>query len=94
MNRYTLPRDMYYGEGALEALKTLEGKKAIVVVGGSSMKKAGFLDKVVEYLKEAGMEVETFEGVESDPSVETVMRGAKAMQDFEPDWIVDRKSVV
>lgn len=88
MNRYTLPRDMYYGEGALEALKTLEGKKAIVVVGGSSMKKGGFLDKVVDYLKEAGMEVETFEGVESDPSVETVMKGAKAMQNFQPDWIV------
>lgn len=88
MNRFTLPRDMYYGEGALEALKTLEGKRAMVVVGGSSMKKAGFLDKVVDYLKEANMEVETFEGVESDPSVETVMKGAKAMEEFEPDWIV------
>ena len=34
------------------------------------------------------MEVEVFEGVEPDPSVETVMKGAKAMQAFEPDWIV------
>ena len=29
-----------------------------------------------------------FEGVEPDPSVETVMRGAEAMREFEPDWIV------
>lgn len=86
--RFTLPRDLYHGEGALEALKTLVGKKAIVVVGGGSMKRFGFLDKVVDYLQEAGMEVELFEGVEPDPSVETVMKGAEAMRKFEPDWIV------
>ena len=34
------------------------------------------------------MEVELFEGVEPDPSVETVMKGAEAMRAFEPDWIV------
>ena len=72
----------------MENLKNLKGKKAIVVVGGGSMKRFGFLDKAVNYLKEAGMEVELFEGVEPDPSVETVMRGAEAMRKFQPDWIV------
>ena len=86
--RFTLPRDLYHGKDALEALKTLAGKKAIVVVGGGSMKRFGFLDKVVDYLKEAGMEVQLFEGVEPDPSVDTVLKGAAAMQEFEPDWIV------
>ena len=52
------------------------------------MARAAFLDKAVEYLKEGGMEVSLFEGVEPDPSVETVMKGAQAMRDFEPDWIV------
>ncbi len=88
MARFTLPRDLYYGKGSLEALKTLKGKRAIVCVGGGSMKRFGFLDRAVNYLKEAGMEVELFEGIESDPSVETVMKGAEAMQKFEPDWIV------
>ena len=88
MARFTLPRDLYHGEGALEALKTFQGKRAMVCVGGGSMKRFGFLDKVVAYLKEAGMEVELFEGIEADPSVETVMRGAEAMLKFEPDWIV------
>lgn len=88
MNRFTLPRDIYYGKDSLEVLKTLKGKKAIIVVGGGSMKRFGFLDKTVEYLKEAGMETLVFEGVEPDPSVETVMKGAKAMTDFQPDWIV------
>ena len=88
MLRFTLPRDLYHGENALDALKTLKGNKAIVVTGGSAMKKNGFLDKVVENLKAAGMEVALFEGVEPDPSVETVMKGAQAMTEFQPDWIV------
>ena len=52
------------------------------------MKRFGFLDKAEAYLKEAGMEVRIFDGIEPDPSVETVMRGAQAMLEFEPDWIV------
>lgn len=88
MARFTLPRDVYHGYGSLAELKNLGGKKAILVVGGGSMKRQGFLDKAVNYLKEGGMEVELFEGVEPDPSAETVMRGAEAMRKFEPDWIV------
>ena len=86
--RFTLPRDIYHGENALEALKTFKGKRAFVCVGGGSMKRFGFLDRVVQYLQETGMEVKFFEGIESDPSVDTVMKGAKEMQDFGPDWIV------
>lgn len=88
MYRFTLPRDMYYGKGALEQLKTLEGKRAILVIGGGSMKKFGFVDKVLGYLKEAGIETSIFENVEADPSVETVMKGAAAMREFQPDWII------
>ncbi|MGN0797606.1 MAG: iron-containing alcohol dehydrogenase [Christensenellales bacterium] len=88
MARFTLPRDIYHGKGALEALKTFKGTKAMVCVGGGSMKKFGFLDRAIAYLKEAGMEVALFEGIEPDPSVETVMKGAQAMLDFGPDWIV------
>ena len=88
MQRFTLPRDLYHGPGALEALKTLKGNKAIVCVGGGSMKRGGFLQKVQAYLEEAGMEVKLFEGIEPDPSVTTVMKGAQVMQEFQPDWIV------
>ena len=88
MQRYTLPRDMYHGTGALEALKTLKGTKAVICVGGGSMKRFGFLDRAQKYLEEAGMAVRIFDGIESDPSVDTVMKGAQFMLDFEPDWIV------
>ena len=88
MNRFTLPRDLYHGENALEALKTFTGKRAVICVGGGSMKRFGFLDKAIAYLQEAGMEVKVIDGIEPDPSVETVMNGAAVMQDFQPDWIV------
>ena len=42
MARFTLPRDLYHGKGSLEELKNLKGKKAIVVVGGGSMRRFGF----------------------------------------------------
>jgi alcohol dehydrogenase class IV len=88
MQRFTLPRDIYFGENSLEVLKSLKGKKAIIVVGGGSMKKFGFLGKIENYLKETGMEIKLIEGVEPDPSVETVMNGAKVMREFGPDWII------
>lgn len=89
MARFTLPRDLYFGENAMEELRCLKGyRKAIIVTGGSSMKRFGFLQKLVGILEDAGLETRLFEGVEPDPSVETVYRGAKAMQEFEPDVIV------
>ena len=86
--RFTLPRDIYYGNGVLSELKNLDGNKAMLVLGGSSMKKFGFVDKALGYLEEAGIEVKIFEGVEPDPSVETVIAGAEAMIEYNPDIII------
>jgi alcohol dehydrogenase class IV len=85
---FSVPRTIIYGEGSLERLADLKGKKAAVVTGGSSMKRFGFLDQAVAILKRGGIESIIIDGVEPNPSVETVWRGAKAMQAFEPDWIV------
>ena len=88
MKRFTLPRDIFYGRGSLKALKTLEGAKAVIVTGGSSMREAGFLGMAESLLRDAGMHVMIIDNVEPDPSVETVMRGAEEMRRFRPDWIV------
>ena len=88
MARFTLPRDIYWGKNALENLATFKGKRAVLVLGGGSMKRGGFVDRAVEYLKQAGIETTLIEGVEPDPSVETVMRGAQTMREVQPDWIV------
>ena len=88
MGQFTNPRDLYFGEGARHEVKNLKGSRAMIVTGGGSMRRGGFLQDIEADLKEAGFEVEIFEGVESDPSVTTVMKGAEAMQAFQPDWII------
>ena len=89
MARFTLPRDLYFGPGAMQELKCLKGyKKAFIVTGGSSMKRTGFLQKLDNILKETGLETKIYDGVEPDPSIERVYDGAKAMREFEPDVIV------
>ena len=79
MQRFTLPRDIYHGYGSMEILKNLTGKRAIICTGGGSSRRNGSLGKAEAYLKEAGMEVKIYEGIESDPSVETVLKGAKVL---------------
>lgn len=79
---------LLFGEGCLAHLKDINTKRAFIVTGGQSMFKNGIYDKVESYLKEAGVAVKSFSGVEPDPSYETVMKGTKAMQEFEPDLIV------
>ncbi len=88
MFRFTLPRDIYYGSGSLEQLKELKGKRAVLVLGGGSMRRFGFVEQVLGYLDEAGIETKLIENVEPDPSVDTVLNGSKVMLDFEPDWII------
>ncbi|OCL26962.1 butanol dehydrogenase [Orenia metallireducens] len=88
MSTFLLPRNIEFGENALEILKGLEGERAVLVTGGSSMKRFGFLDQAVDYLQEAGIESKIIDGVEPNPSVKTVIKGKEEMLDFKPDWII------
>lgn len=80
--------ELYHGAGALEELKNIKGKKAVIVTGGSSVVKNGTLAKVEAYLGEAGIEYCVFSGVEADPSIDTVKRGAEMFNEFQPDWVI------
>lgn len=81
-------QELMFGQGCLEHLRTLKGNKAIIVTGGSSMKKSGILQRVIDYLKEANIESEVFSGVEPDPLFSTVMKGANKMKEYKPDIII------
>lgn len=88
MSKFNIPDQVYFGNGSLIELKNLKGNRAVICTGGSSMKRSGFLDKAADYLKEAGMDVRIFDGIEPDPSIETVNRGKEFFLEFRPDWIV------
>lgn len=87
-NVFSVPKEIIQGDNALEYLASLEGKKASIVTGGSSMRRFGFLDEATKELEKAGMEVQIIDGVEPDPSIETCINGGKKMAEFNPDWII------
>ncbi|MDH2208514.1 MULTISPECIES: iron-containing alcohol dehydrogenase [Empedobacter] len=88
MSKLFVAGEVFHGAGSLDELKNIKGKKAFIVTGGSSMRKSGTLDKAIAYLNEAGIETIVFDGVEEDPSSATSFKGAEAMREFQPDWIV------
>jgi alcohol dehydrogenase class IV len=88
MNRFTIPRDIYFGENALDVLKTLEGSKAVLVIGGSSVKKNGNLDKIQQLLSGANIETTVIEGITTEPTTQMVKKGVRVLHDFQPDWVI------
>src|SRR5439155_18483298 len=64
------------------------GTRALVVTDPFLAAQAGIVGRAVDGLREAGLAVEVFDGVESDPSVETVERGAEEARRFGPDLFV------
>ncbi|MEM1589979.1 MAG: iron-containing alcohol dehydrogenase [Candidatus Bathyarchaeia archaeon] len=87
MWEFTHPRTLIFGDGALEYLREIEGKKALIVTD-KVICGLGFADKVAGYLKEAGLSIEIFNEVEPEPSRDTVVKCAEHAKLFEPDWIV------
>lgn len=87
MKWFRVPGDIVFGWGCLDYLKGLKGSKALVVTD-PGLVDAGLADKVVEYLKETGMETKVFAECVPDPPRGIVEKGAKVMKEFRPDWII------
>jgi alcohol dehydrogenase class IV len=91
MHEFRLPEVMYFGWGAVEQLGAEAarlGKRALLVTGRGSMKRLGIEDRVVKLLTDAGLEVASFSGVESDPRSATIDRGARAAREERCDLVV------
>lgn len=88
MQRFTIPRDIYFGDNAIDHLKSVKGTKAMLVIGSQRLIEDGTVPKIQELLKQANIETSIFSGIENDPSVATVMSGVEAMNTFNPDLII------
>lgn len=88
MQRFTIPRDVCTGDGAIEVLKELTGSKAFIVIGSDRTLKDGTVERVQAYLREAGIESTVFQGVEHDPSYTTVKKGTEALRAYGADWVI------
>lgn len=88
VKNHLVPKETYFGWGAIQQLEKIKGAKAIIVTGVESMRRAGFLQSAADYLTSAGLRVEIIGGVRPDPTRESVLDGAKTLTNFAPDWIV------
>ena len=82
------PAAIVTGRGSLAYLKELEGRRVLVVCGGSSMERSGVLDRVQSYLEEGGREVAFFRGIRQDPTRQQIDEGVALMRQFQPDTVV------
>jgi alcohol dehydrogenase class IV len=79
--------EVVFGEESLGYLERLEGTRALIVTD-EVIVGLGHAARVQRVLEGAGLQVEIFDRVEPNPSLETVRAGAGAMTAFQPDWIV------
>ncbi|MCX8986010.1 iron-containing alcohol dehydrogenase [Citrobacter portucalensis] len=85
---FIVPGKVFHGIGSFSQLSTIQGKKAVIVTGQGSMIRAGYVEKAKIILNKNNIDVTIFDGVEADPSFETVMKGFNFIKNFKPDWII------
>jgi alcohol dehydrogenase class IV len=83
---FTSPK-IIFGEDSLEQLKTIEGKRVLVITD-SIISKLGLLETVTNEFKKDQRAIEVFDQVEPEPSFENVEKAADALSRFQPDLIV------
>lgn len=88
MESFLVPKAIYFDQDALDYLSQLDTKKAAIVTDEGVMEELGFLAKTEAKLAEAKIDTTVIDGVEANPSVETVLRGKKEMLEFEPDLVI------
>lgn len=76
-----------YGGDAIAALENLNAKRAFIVTD-PFMVKTGFADRIKSHLDRTGIPHRLFDGVEPDPSLETVTKGTLLLLQDQADLII------
>lgn len=85
------PTKIIFGAGSLEKLGEIvssRGKHALLVTGGGSVKRSGTFDRAMASLKAAGVAVTECDGIEPNPRITSVMRGAEIARRESCDVVV------
>lgn len=85
-----MPTQIFFGAGSLDNLGSapLPGTKALIVIGGSSVKRLGYLDRVQALLKKQGVESVVFDKVQPNPVVEHVMEASSLARETGCDFVI------
>jgi alcohol dehydrogenase len=88
---YYIPTKILFGAGKLNQLaeEALPGKKALVVISnGTSMRKFGYLDRLIDLLKKQNVEAVVYDKILPNPVKEHVMEGAAIAKDNHCDFVI------
>ena len=90
MQWFKIPPKIYFENDSIQYLEKMEDISRAFIVTDPVMVKLGNVDKVLYYLRKRAQycHSEIYSDVESDPSVECIMRGVEAMRAFQPDVII------
>ncbi|MBB3909204.1 iron-containing alcohol dehydrogenase [Anoxybacteroides rupiense] len=85
------PTKLIFGKGQIEQLRQeipKDAKNILIVYGGGSIKRNGLYDEVVALLAEMGKEIFELSGVEPNPRVSTVRKGAELCRKEHMDFLL------
>ena len=88
---YHVPTRVLFGQGALEELGkiSLPGRKALLcITSGGSLKRYGYLDRVLSLLKQNGVETVIFDGVQPNPNTDGVMKAVALGKKEQVDFVI------
>ncbi len=88
---YQNPTRLIFGAGSLSRLGEMAGQygqRALLVTGGGSVKRSGTFERAVQSLRDAGISVFECEGVEPNPRLTSVKRGAAIARENGCDLVV------
>lgn len=88
---FSNPTKIVFGCGALEKLgkEALRiGKRALLVIGRGHAKRTGVLDRALMSLREAGLQVVVFEGIEPNPRLPTVMEAGRTALEHGVEMVI------
>lgn len=90
MQWFKMPPKVYFERGSTQYLEKMPDISRVLIVTDEMMVKLGYVAKLEYYLRkrENPVAIEVYSDVEPDPSVETVERGTKLMDSFQPDCII------
>lgn len=87
---FYIPTEIFFGPGSLNKMGevALPGKKALIVIGGSSVKKFGYLARLESLLSKNGVSSVIFDGIRTNPVVDDVMKAAEIAKAEGCDFVI------
>ncbi|MFC9291079.1 bifunctional acetaldehyde-CoA/alcohol dehydrogenase, partial [Streptomyces sp. NPDC057052] len=87
---FKVPPKIYFEPQAIRYLTSMPDVHRVTIVTDATMTRLGFVDRITGVLqrRREPVTLQIIDNVEPEPSIDSVRRGARLMEDFRPDTII------